>query len=305
MPTLARPDVDVLDGLTTAIIVDQERMGANVRSTRRHRHRRQRDAADPLQPARPAAHRLAQGVLLQHPLGHGRRRRSRSSAVAARPMSRTLQRDGRDVSALRGHGHGHRHRPDPALTTRRKSIAEGAITIPGYKVDSWWTVGIFTESGFLDPNKPIRDYQREGAARLPVPGADQGQGQRRQPHLRGADPQDPEVDALARTSTRCSRTSARSSSGRRRSRPVPTAAAPGSARRPGRRRSTGSASPTPARCRSATSPSGCAASTSRRVAPLLANAAAPSTRSWRSGWATSRSTGRRARCRAARRSAPR
>src|SRR6187401_3708208 len=33
MPTLARPEVDVLDGLTTAIIVDQERMGANVRST--------------------------------------------------------------------------------------------------------------------------------------------------------------------------------------------------------------------------------------------------------------------------------
>src|SRR4029079_3885567 len=35
---------------------------------------------------------------------------------------------------------------------------EGAITIPGYKVDSWWTVGVFIESGFLDPNKPIRDY---------------------------------------------------------------------------------------------------------------------------------------------------
>src|SRR6202008_460194 len=32
-----------------------------------------------------------------------------------------------------------------------KSIAEGAITIPGYKVDSWWTVGIYTASGFLDP----------------------------------------------------------------------------------------------------------------------------------------------------------
>src|SRR6476646_11298022 len=39
-----------------------------------------------------------------------------------------------------------------------KSIAEGASTIPGYKVDSWWTVGIYIASGFLDPNKPIRDY---------------------------------------------------------------------------------------------------------------------------------------------------
>ncbi len=42
-----------------------------------------------------------------------------------------------------------------------KSIAEGAITIPGYKVDSWWTVGIYTASGFIDPNKPIRDYTKK------------------------------------------------------------------------------------------------------------------------------------------------
>src|ERR1700736_443317 len=42
-----------------------------------------------------------------------------------------------------------------------KSLAQGAITIPGYKVDGWWTVGIFTESGFLDPNKPIRKYTKK------------------------------------------------------------------------------------------------------------------------------------------------
>src|SRR5262249_13562002 len=41
-----------------------------------------------------------------------------------------------------------------------KSLAQGAITIPRYKVDSWWTTGIFIESGFLDPNKPIRDYTK-------------------------------------------------------------------------------------------------------------------------------------------------
>jgi hypothetical protein len=40
------------------------------------------------------------------------------------------------------------------------SLAEGAITIPGYKGDSWWTVGIFTASGFLDPDKPIRKYTK-------------------------------------------------------------------------------------------------------------------------------------------------
>ena len=67
---------------------DHRRPGADGRQPplhRRHRHRRQRDAADPLQPARAAAHRLAQGVLLQRPLGHGRAARSRSSAVPGRP----------------------------------------------------------------------------------------------------------------------------------------------------------------------------------------------------------------------------
>src|SRR5205814_361802 len=42
-----------------------------------------------------------------------------------------------------------------------KSLADGAITIPGYKVDSWWTTGIFIESGFLDPTKPIREYTKK------------------------------------------------------------------------------------------------------------------------------------------------
>src|SRR5207248_3317557 len=42
-----------------------------------------------------------------------------------------------------------------------KSLAEGAITIPGYKVDSWWTTGIFIESGFLNPNKPIREFTKK------------------------------------------------------------------------------------------------------------------------------------------------
>src|SRR5258708_6661408 len=47
------------------------------------------------------------------------------------------------------------------LYDESKSLAEGAITIPGYKVDAWWTVGIFTASGFLDPNKPIRKYTKK------------------------------------------------------------------------------------------------------------------------------------------------
>jgi excinuclease UvrABC ATPase subunit len=42
-----------------------------------------------------------------------------------------------------------------------KSLAAGAITIPGWKVDSWWTTGVYAESGFLDPNKPIREYTKK------------------------------------------------------------------------------------------------------------------------------------------------
>ncbi len=73
MPTLARPDVDVLEGLTTAIIVDQERMGANPRSTVGTATRRQRNAAHPVQPSRGTAHRLAAGVLVQRRLDQRRR----------------------------------------------------------------------------------------------------------------------------------------------------------------------------------------------------------------------------------------
>ena len=87
MPTLARPEVDVLEGLTTAIIVDQERIGRRPPLHGRHRHRRQRDAAHPVQPARGAAHRLAQRVLLQRPLGP-----RRSGAITVeRGNRRTVQ----------------------------------------------------------------------------------------------------------------------------------------------------------------------------------------------------------------------
>jgi excinuclease UvrABC ATPase subunit len=47
------------------------------------------------------------------------------------------------------------------LFDESKSLAQGAITIPGYKVDSWWTTGVFIESGFLDPKKPIRKYSKK------------------------------------------------------------------------------------------------------------------------------------------------
>ena len=157
----------------------------------------------------------------------------------------------------------------------------------------------------LRPRQADPQVHQEGT-RGPAPqGADQDQGRRHQPDLRGPDPEDPEVvpgqgpggDAAAH----------------------PRLRGPGGhlhhlprvRRHPAQRGGPlvedqeDRASPTPARCRSATWPSGSAASTSRRWRRCSRCWGRPSTRSSRSGWATSRSTGRRARSRAARRSAPR
>src|SRR5256884_178344 len=133
MPTLARPEVDVLDGLTTAIIVDQERMGANSRST-------VGTATDANAMLRILFSRL--GEPSAGPSFHY----SFNQPAGACPRCEgtgTVT----DIDLTQ-------------LFDDSKSLAEGAITIPGYKVDGWWTVGIFIESGFLDPTKPIRRYTK-------------------------------------------------------------------------------------------------------------------------------------------------
>jgi excinuclease UvrABC ATPase subunit len=156
MPTQARPDVDVLDGLTTAIIVDQERMGANVRST-------VGTATDANAMLRILFSRLGQ------PHVGSAQAFSFNIASAQGAAAATIDRgDGRSVTRSfnvtggmcpRCEGIGTVSDVDLSqLFDDSKSIAEGAITIPGYKVDSWWTTGIYTASGFLDPDKPIRDY---------------------------------------------------------------------------------------------------------------------------------------------------
>ena len=117
MPTLARPEVDLLEGLTTAIIVDQERMGANPRST-------VGTATDANAMLRilfsrlgQAAHRPAHGVLVQRPDAQGERgdehREGRRPGREDRRPRRRLP--GRHVPALRGHGLGHRLRPHRAV----------------------------------------------------------------------------------------------------------------------------------------------------------------------------------------------
>jgi excinuclease UvrABC ATPase subunit len=159
MPTLARPEVDVLEGLTTAILVDQQRMGANPRST-------VGTATDANALLRVLFSRLGQPHIgsanafsFNIPSVQGQ------AAIAIERGAGKTDRRSFSVSGgmcPRCEGRGTVSDLDlTQLFDDSKSLAEGAITIPGWKVDSWWTIGIFTESGFLDPNKPIRDYTKQ------------------------------------------------------------------------------------------------------------------------------------------------
>ena len=156
MPTLARPDVDLLDGLTTAIIVDQERMGANPRST-------VGTASDANAMLRVLFSRRGEphiGSTQAFSFNVPSARASGEITIEQGP-GRTMKRTITITGGMcpRCDGMGTVSDVDLAqLFDDTKSLAEGAITIPGYKVDSWWTVGIFIQSGFLDPDKPIREY---------------------------------------------------------------------------------------------------------------------------------------------------
>ena len=158
MPSQARPEVDVLDGLTTAIIVDQERMGANVRST-------VGTATDANAMLRILFSRLGQPHI-GSPQAFSFNVASAHGSGAITVERATSKAEARTFTIIGGmcprcEGMGTVSDVDLSqLFDDSKSIAEGAITIPGYKVDSWWTVGIFTASGFLDPNKPIREFTK-------------------------------------------------------------------------------------------------------------------------------------------------
>src|ERR687888_2017742 len=159
MPTLTRPEVDFLDGLTTAIIVGQERMGANPRST-------VGTVTDANAMLRILFSRLGQphiGSPQAFSFNVASVRASGAITIergAGKTVRQTFTRTG--GMCPRCEGRGTVSNIDlTQLFDDSKSLAEGAITIPGYKVDSWWTVGIFIESGFLDPNKPIRKYTKQ------------------------------------------------------------------------------------------------------------------------------------------------
>jgi excinuclease UvrABC ATPase subunit len=155
MPNLARPDVDLLEGLTTAIIVDQERMGANVRST-------VGTATDANAMLRILFSRLgephigsANAFSFNVPSSTVRGEMEVERGAGGRMVQRVEHYAGGMCPRCEGMG----TVTDIDLTQLyddSKSLAEGAITIPGYTADGW-AVRIFRASG-LDPDKPIRDY---------------------------------------------------------------------------------------------------------------------------------------------------
>ena len=154
MPTLARPDVDVLDGLTTAIIVGQERMGADARST-------VGTATDANAMLRILFSRLGKPHI-GSPQAFSFNVASISGAGAV-----TLERGGKTVKERRSfsvtggmcprcEGRGAVNDFDlSALYDDSKSLNDGAITIPGYSMEGWYG-RIYRGCGFFDPDKPIR-----------------------------------------------------------------------------------------------------------------------------------------------------
>ncbi|MBG0855979.1 excinuclease ABC subunit UvrA [Streptomyces spinoverrucosus] len=160
MPTLARPEVDVLDGLTTVISVDQQRMGADPRST-------VGTATDANAMLRILFSRLGEphiGPPSAYSFNTASVRASGAITVErgnkTKAEKATFQRTGGMCTHCEGRG----TVSDIDLTQLyddSKSLSEGAFTIPGWKSDSQWTVGLYAESGLLDPHKPIRRFTKK------------------------------------------------------------------------------------------------------------------------------------------------
>ncbi len=159
MPSMARPDVDVLSGLTTAILVDQERMGGDVRST-------VGTATDANAMLRILFSRLgkpyhgpAQAFSFNVASASG------SGSVTTKKGA-TTTRERRSFIVVGGmcpycEGRGNVSDFDlSALYDDAKSIAEGAITVPGITMDGWYG-RIYRGCGFFDPDKPIRKFTKK------------------------------------------------------------------------------------------------------------------------------------------------
>jgi excinuclease UvrABC ATPase subunit len=159
MPTLARPEVDVLEGLTTAIIVDQQRMGSDVRST-------VGTATDANAMLRILFSRLGRPHI-GSPQAFSFNVASISGAGAV-----AFERGGKTVKERRSFNitggmcprcEGRGTVSDLDLTQLfddSKSLADGAITVPGYKAGGW-NYRLYSASGFFDPDKPVRKFTKK------------------------------------------------------------------------------------------------------------------------------------------------
>ncbi|MFC8794773.1 ATP-binding cassette domain-containing protein [Streptomyces cinereoruber] len=158
MPTLSRPEVDVLEGLTTAIIVDQQRLGADPRST-------VGTATDANAMLRILFSRLGKphiGPPSAYSFNVPSVRASGAITVekgAKKAVKATFERTGGMCTRCEGRG----TVSDIDLTQLyddSKSLDEGALTIPGYTTGGW-NYRLYTDSGLVDPAKPIRSYTKK------------------------------------------------------------------------------------------------------------------------------------------------
>ena len=159
LPTMARPEVDLLEGLTTAVTVDQQRIGSDPRST-------VGTATDANALLRILFSRIGTPHL-GSPQAFSFNVASISGAGAV-----TLQRGGTTVKERRSfsitggmcprcEGRGSVTDIDlAALYDDEKSLNQGALTIPGYSMDGWFG-RLFTGCGFFDPDKPIRRFTKK------------------------------------------------------------------------------------------------------------------------------------------------
>ncbi|CAO5153609.1 excinuclease ABC subunit A [Frankia sp. AiPs1] len=161
MPTLSRPDVDILDGLTTVITVDQQRLGADPRST-------VGTVTDANALLRILFSRLGQphigppgafsfNVPSVRAAGAMTVERG-GSGGGPKTVRKTFSRTGGMCPRCEGRG-SVSDLDLTALYDETKSLAEGAITVPGYSMDGWYG-RIFTGCGFFDPDKPIRRFTK-------------------------------------------------------------------------------------------------------------------------------------------------
>ncbi|WP_300265099.1 excinuclease ABC subunit UvrA [Microbacterium sp.] len=154
MPSIPRPDVDVLEGLTTAIIVDQERLGANPRST-------VGTVTDANAMLRILFSKLGQPYIGGPTAFSFNIPTQKASGVMTGPKGeKKIVKDAVYLGGMcpRCEGRGAVSDLDLAqVVDETKSLDEGAIMVPGYTADGWMVKG-FSQSGFYPADKPIQDF---------------------------------------------------------------------------------------------------------------------------------------------------